>query len=311
MRVWWLLLLSVFACNSYAWSWADLWSTKDQQAQNLMKQGQYKQAETTFQHQDWRAAAAYRAGDYDQAAKQYQSLQNEQSYYNQGNALAHLGQYEKAIKAYNQAIALNPNNKDALFNRKLLEDFLKKNKNQQDQNQQDKNQQDQKQQDKNQQGENQQDKNQQDQNQQDKNQQGQNQQDKNQQGQNQQDKNQQGQNQQDKNQQGQNQQDKNQQGQNQQDKNQQGQDQQDKNQQGQDQQDKNQKGQDQQDKNQQTKAKQNKNAATGKDNTQSAEELEKQQAKDQWLKLIPDDPGGLMREKFLRDHLRREGGWYQ
>jgi Ca-activated chloride channel family protein len=25
----------------------------------------------------------------------------------------------------------------------------------------------------------------------------------------------------------------------------------------------------------------------------------------QWLNLIPDDPGGLLREKFLRDHLRR------
>ncbi|WP_133134943.1 tetratricopeptide repeat protein [Legionella nautarum] len=286
MRVCWLVLLSILTCDSYAWSWADLWSTKDQQAQDLMKQGQYKQAETTFQHQDWRAAAAYRAGDYDQAAKHYQALQNEQSYYNQGNALAHLGQYEKAIKAYNQALALNPNNKDALFNRKLLEDLLKKNKNQQNQNQQDKNQQN-------------------------KNQQGQNQQDKNQQGQNQQDKNQQGQTQQDKNQQGQTQQDKNQQGQNQQDKNQQGQNQQDKNQQGQNQQDKNQQGQNQQDKNQQTKTKPNKNGETSKDNSQSAEDLEKQQAKDQWLRLIPDDPGGLMREKFLRDHLRREGGWYQ
>jgi Ca-activated chloride channel family protein len=33
---------------------------------------------------------------------------------------------------------------------------------------------------------------------------------------------------------------------------------------------------------------------------------EKQQAKAQWLQVIPDDPGGLLREKFLRDYLKRQ-----
>ena len=40
------------------------------------------------------------------------------------------------------------------------------------------------------------------------------------------------------------------------------------------------------------------------------EEKEQRKARDQWLKLIPDEPGGLLREKFLRDHLRRQRGWY-
>ncbi|PJD92441.1 MAG: hypothetical protein CK424_05930 [Legionella sp.] len=34
---------------------------------------------------------------------------------------------------------------------------------------------------------------------------------------------------------------------------------------------------------------------------------EQQHANEQWLRLIPDDPGGLLREKFLRDHLKRRG----
>lgn len=37
-------------------------------------------------------------------------------------------------------------------------------------------------------------------------------------------------------------------------------------------------------------------------------EREQQQAKEQWLRLIPDDPAYLLREKFLRDHLRRQNG---
>jgi Ca-activated chloride channel family protein len=34
---------------------------------------------------------------------------------------------------------------------------------------------------------------------------------------------------------------------------------------------------------------------------------EKSQADEQWLRSIPDDPGGLLRQKFLRDHLNRRG----
>nr|MBA3535441.1 hypothetical protein [Tatlockia sp.] len=129
----------------------------------------------------------------------------------------------------------------------------------------------------------------------DKEKQGQNQQDKDKQ-----DKEKQGQNQQDKDKQ-----DKEKQGQNQQDK-----DKQDKEKQGQNQQDKDQQNKDQQGLNQQEKGQQDKAAAKAADK-KTPEELEKQQAKEQWLRLIPDDPAGLMREKFLRDHLRREEGWYQ
>ncbi len=31
-----------------------------------------------------------------------------------------------------------------------------------------------------------------------------------------------------------------------------------------------------------------------------------QQADQQWLDAIPDDPGGLLRQKFLRDHYRKQ-----
>lgn len=37
---------------------------------------------------------------------------------------------------------------------------------------------------------------------------------------------------------------------------------------------------------------------------QSAQQTKIEQATEQWLKRIPDDPGGLMRQKFLRDHKR-------
>jgi Ca-activated chloride channel homolog len=247
------LLLFAIAGSAHALSWSELWLTKDQQAQKLMKEGQYKQAETTFHQPDWRAAAAYRAGHFGQAAEQYQALQTEISYYNQGNALTHLGKYEQAINAYDKALAINPSNKDALYNRKLVEDILK---------------QERKKENKDQQGQNQQSQNQQ-----------------------------------------QNQKAKDQQAQSQQGKSQQkSKDQQNK-------QDKKQQEESQKVANQQAKVKQgdekNGKLAEKMHSVAEHEAHEKQQEKEQWLQLIPDDPGGLLREKFKRDHLRRQNGWYQ
>jgi Ca-activated chloride channel family protein len=299
-----LWLLCVLSFPGYGLTWRDFWFTKDQQGQRLMREGQFKRAETTFQDPAWRGAAAYRSGNYEQAAEYYRLLQNEQGFYNEGNALAKLRRYEQAIRAYDKALSLNPKNEEAAYNRKLLTELLKQKQNKQQQAQ-------------NQQGQDQQRQNQQGQNQENQNQQGQNQQGQNQQGQNQQGQNQQGQNQQGQNQQGQNQQGQNQQGQNQQNQNQQGQSQQGQSQQGQSQQ-----GQNQQDKSPQGQVSKNSQAIKRQNNSHAGEKLmpehatsaseqEKQQAKQQWLKLIPDDPGGLLREKFLRDHIRRQHGWYE
>lgn len=274
------IILMLIEFSVHAFSWQDLWATDDQQAQVLMNKGQYKLAEKKFRQTDWKASAAYRAGNYQQAAREYESLKSEQGYYNQGNALAHLGQYEAAIKAYDQALRLNSHNEDALYNRKIVQALLKKDKQkEQDNDQQSKDQRSQK--DKNQQAKDQQNQSKDQQSNDQKNQQNKNQQ-------------------------------------NQKNKDQQGQDQQNQQTQQEKLQDKGEQEKNQRANNQKVKPVQNdkKNKGNKKQMTQpeaqqTTADKEKQLAKEQWLRLIPDDPGGLMREKFLRDHLRRQRGWYQ
>ncbi|HAU9810716.1 tetratricopeptide repeat protein [Legionella pneumophila] len=275
-RVLTIVAVALISNQLKAFSWSDLWFTPNQQAQHLMEKGQFAKAKDLFERNDWAASAAYRAGDYEQAAKLFNELKTEQGYYNQGNALAHLGKYEEAIRAYDKALAFNPNNQDALYNRKLISELLKKDKEKKK---------------------------------------SQNQQDKDQQNKDQQNQDQQNQDKQNKNQQNQDQQNQDKQNKNQQNQDQQNQDKQNKDQQNQDQQNQDKQNKDQQNRDQQNKAQQNKNQNKKNDKQegeiQSESNQEKQLAKEQWLRLIPDDPGGLMREKFLRDHLRRERGWYQ
>lgn len=110
-------------------SWVDWWKTPDQQgAALLMKEP--KLAAERFENPEWKAVAEYRSGNYQAAASQWNALQ---SHYNQGNALARLGDYPEAIKAYESALKINPKDDDAAYNKALLEKLLKQQKQQQQQ----------------------------------------------------------------------------------------------------------------------------------------------------------------------------------
>ncbi|MGV8837543.1 vWA domain-containing protein [Cellvibrio sp.] len=288
--------------KSYAFGWDDLWKNKNQQAYEKLQQEQAAEAAQQFDHPDWKASAQYRAGDYEEAAKNFAQSDSADAHYNRGNALAKANKLPDAIKAYDQALKLNPELEDAKKNRKLVEDLLKQqqqNQDQQDQNQ-DKNDQNKKDQDQQKQdqgnGDQQKDEQQKDQQQQDKNDQ-QKQQDQN----NQQDQNQQ-QNPSDQ----QSQQDQ---------QSSAGQDEQQK----QSEQEKSDQEQSQQEKTDEEKAAEA--AQREQEEQQAAEEKmqqmqagepkddgltdEERQAMEQWLRRIPDDPGGLLRNKFNYEHYKR------
>ncbi len=141
-----LLLLLPLPKNSYAFEWQDLWQNKDQQAQQAYKNNQFEQAANLFKNPDWKAASHYKAGEYDKALDSLKVNQTALSAYNQGNALAQSGQLEEAVKAYEKALTLNPDDADAKYNKALVEKELEKQK--QEQKPQDKKQDDKQQQSK-------------------------------------------------------------------------------------------------------------------------------------------------------------------
>lgn len=120
--------------SAYAFELSDLgltniWTTQDQQAAKKFQQGDAKAAAEIFNNQDWKAAAEYRAGNYAAAAEDYAKSDTAAAHYNRGNALAKLGKLDDAIKAYDDALKRDP----ALDDAKKNSDLVKKIKQQQDQ----------------------------------------------------------------------------------------------------------------------------------------------------------------------------------
>ncbi|MGH8122535.1 MAG: tetratricopeptide repeat protein, partial [Rudaea sp.] len=125
----WLMLLPlvllVHVDRAEASVWNDLWQRADQQAQAQLDAGKPKQAQALAADPDLRGAAAYRAGDYATAVENF-DRDNADAQYNRGNALAKQGQFKKALAAYAEALKRVPQMPDALANKQAVEDWLKK-----------------------------------------------------------------------------------------------------------------------------------------------------------------------------------------
>ncbi len=156
--------------KTYALGWDELWKNQDQRAYEKLQADKAAEAAKEFTQPDWQASAEYKAGNFAEAATKFSTQNSATGHYNRANALAKSGKLEEAIKAYDKALSLDANLEDAKKNRKIVEDALKKQQeqqNNQDQNQQDQNnsdQQKQDQQDQQQKKQDQQNQNQQDQN---------------------------------------------------------------------------------------------------------------------------------------------------
>ena len=115
-----------------------LWSSPDQKAMKAFDSGNDELAAKQFTQPDWKASALYRHGDYEQAAKILEHTDTSDGHYNKANALAQLGKYKEAITAYDRALELNENNEDAEYNREQVKQALKEQQEQSEQEESDK-----------------------------------------------------------------------------------------------------------------------------------------------------------------------------
>ena len=125
------LMLGAHTQSAQAFSWEDLWQRPDQRAQAELDAGHAPQAQALAQSPALRAAAAYRASDFATAAQELAHVDSADAQYNLGNSLAKQGHYPEAIAAYDAALKRAPELADAKANKQAVEEWLQQQQQQQ------------------------------------------------------------------------------------------------------------------------------------------------------------------------------------
>lgn len=118
-----LLVAPMVPSPAMAFGWEDLWSRPDQRAEALIAKDPQRAAEQ-LERSDWRGSAQYRAGDYESAASSFSESDGADAAYNRGNALARAGDLEAAIASYEQVLKAQPEHEDASHNLELVKQLL-------------------------------------------------------------------------------------------------------------------------------------------------------------------------------------------
>jgi len=118
------------ACANW---WEDLWQRKDQQAYRALQAQDAEKAAALARDPSLSGEAWFRSGEFSNATDAWSEAVSADAHYNRGNALAHLGEYDAAIAAYDQALSMDPAMQDAVINRELVEKMKEQQQQQQQQ----------------------------------------------------------------------------------------------------------------------------------------------------------------------------------
>lgn len=118
-----------------ALEWNDLWQTPEQRAPELIGEDPASAA-LRLDDPQWRGTALYRDRQYESAADAFANGQSADAHYNRGNALVRAGKPEAALSAWEEALKQAPDHDAARHNRDLIRQYLEQQKQQQQQDQQ-------------------------------------------------------------------------------------------------------------------------------------------------------------------------------
>ena len=106
-----------------ALTWEDLWKTQNQQAESSLQSGD-KGAVEKFTTPELRGQAHYQQDNFEAAAKAFEQGSSALHHYNRGTALAKANQYEAAIQAFDEALELDNTLTKARDNKAIAEKLL-------------------------------------------------------------------------------------------------------------------------------------------------------------------------------------------
>jgi len=116
---------TAMAANWKLPTWNDLWARSDQQAAKAFEAGDFAKAAELANDANLRGSAEYKHGNYQRALDDFSQATGADADYNRGNALARLGRYQDAVAAYDKSLSEKPGDDDALANKAAVEALLR------------------------------------------------------------------------------------------------------------------------------------------------------------------------------------------
>lgn len=121
--------------DAHAFDWSSLWQRRDQRGVTALDEARYDEALALLDDEEWQAAAYYRDGQYERSAEVLETRDDVRARYNLGTALARAGRYREAIEVYRELLDRHPDHADAQHNLDVLLEEMERQQ-QQQQNQQ-------------------------------------------------------------------------------------------------------------------------------------------------------------------------------
>ncbi len=120
----WVLVCAMVAAISWLWPRIERPPSDFEIALDYLDSRQHDLALLFFQQATWRGVAAYRAGRYEQASREFSDQETVLSLYNLANSYARLRDWSNAIATYQRVLRFDPDHVDARYNLTLAQKLL-------------------------------------------------------------------------------------------------------------------------------------------------------------------------------------------
>jgi len=119
-------LMVLFLCCFSLQAHAGLFLNNNQEGFSLFEKQKYEEALGKFNDSLWKGVTFYKMDKKEDALKEFSKEKTDKNLYNSGVILTKMCKYKEALEMFNEALELNPNNEDATYNKKVLEDLFAK-----------------------------------------------------------------------------------------------------------------------------------------------------------------------------------------
>jgi Ca-activated chloride channel family protein len=109
---------------AHAFDWEALWQRRDQRGVRALAEEDVDQALSLLDDPQWQSAALYRDKQYAESAGLLDQFDSDRALYNRATAVARAGDYPAAIEQYQQLLERSPDHEDARHNLEVLLDAL-------------------------------------------------------------------------------------------------------------------------------------------------------------------------------------------